>query len=156
MTFRSRFESYKNNPKARITATFFVAAVVSFSILADKNDWWYTWTGQSEADVTLSCQNLDAGCSFLIGTETYQIKSDSTLEAGKPFKLELSGKISSARAIWRMTNMDMGPNNYTLTPTTTGTWQATVTLPPCPHGGKDWQLHMEVNGRTADINTKIH
>ena len=155
MTFRSRFESYKNNPKARISVTFFVAAVVTFSILADKNDWWYAWTGQSKTDVILSCQNLDAGCSFFIGPETYHIKSSTILEAGKPFTLELSGKIASARAVWRMTNMDMGPNNYNLTRTTTGTWQAIVTLPPCPHGGKNWQLHMEVNGRAADINTHV-
>lgn len=155
MTFRNKFEAYKNNPKARIGVTFFVAAVVSFSILADQNDWWFAWTGQSNTDVTLPCPSLETGCSFAIGDKSYQIKSDSPLEVGKPFTLELSGDIVSARAVWRMTEMDMGPNNYNLIRNAAGAWHATVILPPCPHGSKEWQLHMEVNGRAADINTQV-
>lgn len=150
-----KFRQYKNNPKARIAFTFLVAIVISFSILADQKDWWYAWTGQSRTDVTLDCPELANGCSFAIGGKSYQVKSDIPLEPGKPFMLDVSGDIAAARAVWRMTKMDMGPNNYTLVANQAGTWQAQVTLPPCPHGGKEWQLHLEINGRAADINTLV-
>lgn len=150
-----KFQEYKNNPGARIAFTFMVAVLISFSILADQKDWWYAWTGQSKSDVTISCPELANGCSFNIGGKPYQIKSDIAPEPGQPFLLELSGEIASARAVWRMTSMNMGPNNYTLLAHPSGSWQAQVTLPPCPHGSKEWQLHLEINGRAADINTRV-
>lgn len=149
------YQRFKNNPGARIAATFLVAVLISFTILADQKDWWYAWTGQSKSDVTLSCPELVNGCTFKIGDTPYQVKSDIPLEPGKPFILSLTGEIAGARAVWRMTNMDMGPNNYALVASPAGVWQAQVTLPPCPHGSKEWQLHLEINGRAADINTLV-
>ncbi len=150
-----RFQEYKNNPRARIAATFIASVLIGFTILADQKDWWYAWTGQSKSDVTVDCPDLNAGCNFRIGSKAYQVKSDIPLEPGKPFMLDVSGEIAAARAVWRMTSMDMGPNNYRLAANASGVWQAQVTLPPCPQGSKDWQLHLEINGRGADINTRV-
>lgn len=151
-----RFEPFKHNKPLRFGLAALIALLLVLAIYGDRTGWWRKTMGETPAEAVIECPELKKGCSVHIKGKPYSIKSDIPLEAGKPFLLDVVGEAVSVKAFWRMTNMDMGPNNYKLEPAGNHHWQAKVTLPPCPHGGTKWQLHLEVNARAADINTQLH
>lgn len=150
-----KVELFKNRPVVRYSIVALIVLALAFIIIADRNSWFHQWFGAAHADITIDCPELEKGCAFKLNDRAITVKSDIPLEVGKPFKLTVEGDIITARAVWRMIKMDMGPNNYKLIHDDANRWYASVTLPPCPHGGKEWQLHLELNARAADINTRI-
>ncbi|MBS1156883.1 MAG: hypothetical protein H6R07_2807 [Proteobacteria bacterium] len=146
---------FANNKPMRYSAIALVVAILGAIIVANRTGWSNHWFGNIKTETTIDCPELEKGCAFNLNGKPFRIKSDIPLEPGKPFLLDIEGEIVSARAFWRMVEMDMGPNNYRLEHIAGQRWQAKVTLPPCPHGGKDWQLHLELNARAADINTRV-
>ncbi|MDR3410492.1 MAG: hypothetical protein P4L87_06050 [Formivibrio sp.] len=145
-----RFQPFSDNKKLRYAAIGLTSLALVLMIVAER----IGWIGESRADIVINCPALDQGCNFTLNGKPVKIKSDIPLEAGKPFVLDVDGKAAGARALWRMVDMDMGPNNYWLLPSNDGHWQAKTTLPPCPQGGKDWKLRLELNSRAVEINTK--
>lgn len=146
---------FANNKPLRYSAIALIVAILSGIIVANKMGWSNQWFGNVKTETTIDCPELEKGCTFNLNGKPFKIKSDIALEAGKPFVLDIEGEIVAARAFWRMLDMDMGPNNYRLEHLDGQRWQAKVILPPCPHGGKDWQLHLELNARAANINTRV-
>ncbi len=146
---------FANNKPLRYGSIAVVVIALGLIIAANRTGWSNQWFGDIKTETTVDCPELEKGCSFKLNGKPVKIKSDIALEPGKPFMLNVEGEIVSARAFWRMVKMDMGPNNYRLEHIDGPHWQARVTLPPCPHGGKEWQLHLELNARAADINTKV-
>ncbi len=65
----------------------------------------------------------------------------------KAFVIRLSGVGDTApQASFAMRDMDMGFNRYTFVRDAQG-WNATVTLPACVSGGRDWLMTLTANGR---------
>lgn len=150
-----RVEILKNHKRLRLGLAALIALLLSLIVYAERTGYWRKTMGEIKADTVVECAELEKGCAFKILGKPYTVKSDIPLEAGKPFTLVVLGEAETAKAFWRMTDMDMGPNNYQLIRGSDNQWQAQVTLPPCAHGGKKWQLHLELNTRAADINTLI-
>lgn len=147
--------TFFNNKIVRLIASAIIALLLGVMVLANRNNWFAQSESAAPTEATIDCPQLENGCSINLNGKLIQIKSDTPLEVGKPFTLDVEGEIASARAVWRMVKMDMGPNNYILQRSEGNHWQALVTLPPCPHGGKSWQLHLEVGMQAVNINTMI-
>ena len=145
-----------NNKTIRLIASILIALLLGLMVTANKNNWFSPSEAIVATATEIDCPQLETGCSFNLDGKPIIVKSDRALEAGVPFTLDVAGDISAARAVWRMLKMDMGPNNYTLQQREPQHWQAQVTLPACPHGGKSWQLHLELGTQAANINTLIH
>lgn len=110
---------------------------------------------ETPADTTVECPDLRQPCTAMVKGKPVKISSDGELVPGKQFVLSVEGEATSARAVWRMLAMDMGPNNYRLVSERPGILQAKVILPQCPHGGKNWQLRLELDTGIAHINTRV-
>lgn len=102
--------------------------------------------GKQDLPVT-PCLSLVQGCAVALGAEKVSVKTDSLPVPLKPFTLSISA--ASARAVsvvLQMRGMDMGLNRYRLLREPNGEWRATITLPVCVSGRRDWLMIVEVDG----------
>ena len=94
------------------------------------------------------CPSLVQGCTIELGAEKVSVKTNTTPVPLKPFTLSISA--SSARTVnvvLQMQGMDMGLNRYRLLRAPNGEWLATITLPVCVSGRRDWLMMVEVDGK---------
>lgn len=93
----------------------------------------------------LACASLAQGCTLEAGK--LFAKSDQAPTPLKPF--ELTVVAPNAREVHvelRMQGMEMGLNRYRLIRQAGGEWRATLTLPVCVSGRRDWLLVIEADG----------
>ncbi len=70
----------------------------------------------------------------------------------QPFQIEVRApNAKHARAEIQMVGMDMGFNRYELHPSVQGTFTATITLPVCVSGRRDWNLYLAIDANTYVI-----
>lgn len=99
---------------------------------------------QQEAPV-LSCAALTQGCTLEPGK--LFAKTDSVPTPLKPFALTVAAP--AAREVhveFHMQGMEMGLNRYRLIRQANGEWRATITLPACVAGRRDWLMVIEADG----------
>ena len=102
--------------------------------------------GKQAISVT-PCSSLVQGCAVELGAEKVSVKTNTIPVPLKPFTLSISA--SSARAVnvvLQMQGMDMGVNRYRLLREPNGEWRATITLPVCISGRRDWLMIVELDG----------
>jgi len=105
-------------------------------------------SGCGKQDMSITpCPSLVQGCAVELGAEKGLVKTNVIPVPLKPFTLNISA--SSARAVsvvLQMQGMDMGLNRYRLLRAPHGEWRATITLPVCVSGRRDWLMIVEVDG----------
>ena len=109
---------------------------------------WYHQTGQApKANQTLACPDIQKGCSTTLGGKPVKVSMQGELKPLKAFlvRVEAPGA-ASVEARFTMEGMDMGFNLYTLRAEKSGMYQASVTLPVCVTGRRDWAMHLNVDG----------
>lgn len=105
-------------------------------------------SGCGKQDISVThCPSLVQGCAVELGAEKVIVKTNTIPVPLKPFTLSISA--SSARqvnVVLQMQGMDMGLNRYRLLREPNGEWRATITLPVCVSGRRDWLMIVELDG----------
>ncbi|SCK04865.1 hypothetical protein [Vogesella sp. LIG4] len=129
--------------------------LIAFALLKAGLIWWYLnhKTPHSAPPVTVSCSNLQAGCSLPDGS---LLRLDSAPQAARPFGLTLSHVPAAAPGIaFAMRDMDMGFNSYKLLPQGAD-FVARITLPVCVSGSRQWQMTLKYPDKSylIDFSTR--
>lgn len=93
------------------------------------------------------CATPASGCSLQVDGREIRFGMQGELKPLAPFQiwLEIPGaQVTKAEARFTMEGMDMGFNLYRLRPDARGILRATVTLPICVTGRRDWNMILEV------------
>ncbi len=101
--------------------------------------------GQPDA-VRVVCADLTAGCAHGSGADAIEFGSDQRPNPMQPFHLWL--RAAGARAVeasFTMEGMDMGFNLYRLRADEQGVFHATITLPVCVTGRRDWIMNLRID-----------
>ncbi|MBI5752870.1 MAG: hypothetical protein HZA59_12140 [Hydrogenophilales bacterium] len=99
---------------------------------------------QQEAPA-VACVALIQGCSVEQGK--LFAKTDSVPTPLKPFALTVAAPTAKEVHVeLHMQGMEMGLNRYRLIRQDNGEWRATLTLPACVAGRRDWLMVIEVDG----------
>ena len=124
--------------------------LIAFALLKGGLIWWYLHhKNQPEAPIPVSCPNLQAGCQLPDGS---LLRLDRVPQAATPFGLTLSqleGKPPTI--VFSMRDMDMGFNRYQLLAHDKD-WQATITLPVCVTGSRQWQMTLQYQDKSYLID----
>lgn len=109
---------------------------------------WLNADRQTTVPVNVTCPDLTAGCKVEVGGQNLRFGTDRRIKVLAPF--ELWADAPGARKVearFTMEGMDMGFNLYTLRPDAQGMFRASVTLPVCVSGRRDWNLILEIDGQ---------
>jgi len=102
----------------------------------------------------LMCAALVQGCML---DQTLSVKTDRTPSSLKPFALTVVAPgAKEVHVELHMQGMEMGLNRYRLVRQLAGDWRATIILPACVSGRRDWSMLIEVDGvrRTLAFQTQ--
>jgi len=98
-----------------------------------------------QAAPVVNCAALIQGCTLDQGKVL--VKTDRAPTPLKPFSLTVVAPAAQAVNVEvQMRGMEMGLNRYRLIRQATGEWRATITLPVCVTGRRDWLMMIEVDG----------
>jgi hypothetical protein len=93
----------------------------------------------------VACPDPVQGCGFMHRGTPVQLKFSRAPSSMQPFTLRLRAPgVSRVRAEFQMAGMDMGFNRYDLHAVAPGPFTASITLPVCVSGRRDWMLYLEV------------
>jgi len=105
------------------------------------------WLKRPATAVAVSCADPLTGCTFDHRGTAARLRFSSQPAPLEAFELSVrapgAGRIS---AELQMSDMDMGFNRYDLRPAPDGAFGATVTLPACVSGRRDWVLFLDIDG----------
>ena len=92
----------------------------------------------------VNCAALIQGCA--LDQDKLFVKTDRAPTPLKPFALTVRAPAAQAVNIEvQMQGMEMGLNRYRLIRQANGEWRATITLPVCVTGRRDWLMLIEVD-----------
>ena len=92
-----------------------------------------------------SCAALTQGCA--LDQDKLFVKTDRAPTPLKPFALTVLAPAAQAVNVEvQMQGMEMGLNRYRLIRQANGEWRASITLPVCVTGRRDWLMVIEVDG----------
>ena len=98
-----------------------------------------------QAAPVASCAALTQGCA--LDQDKLFVKTDRAPTPLKPFALTVLAPAAQAVNVEvQMQGMEMGLNRYRLIRQANGEWRATITLPVCVTGRRDWLMLIEVDG----------
>ncbi|MCW3480464.1 hypothetical protein OL229_13020 [Neisseriaceae bacterium JH1-16] len=108
----------------------------------------------AEPPQALACASPTAGC-VLPGGGSLRFTTPPSYR--QPFELTLSGVAAKeAPSIeFSMAQMDMGFNRYRLVANGQGGWHASVRLPVCASGGRDWIATINLDGRLYTLPLRV-
>ena len=112
---------------------------------------WHDSDDMPAATVTLACDDLARGCATRLHGREVSIGLSGPVKALKP--LDVWVKAAGAKTVqarFTMQGMDMGFNLYTLSADGDGIFRASVTLPICVSGRRDWIMAVQID---ADLVT---
>ena len=92
-----------------------------------------------------TCRIDLAPCKIISGSDTYMVIIEDEVKPLKRFSVELLDKsnlLESATVEFRMKDMDMGKNIFLFEKINSGIWNASVIIPICTTGRRDWELEL--------------
>ena len=93
----------------------------------------------------VNCAALIQGCT--LEQDKLFVKTDRAPTPLKPFALTVRAPAAQAVNVEvQMQGMEMGLNRYRLIRQANGEWRATITLPVCVTGRRDWLMLIEADG----------
>lgn len=106
--------------------------------------WWLKRPAEAMA---VACADPLAGCAFSHAGQPAQVRFSVMPVPLEAFDLEVAApNARRVSAEFQMVGMDMGFNRYDLRPKR-GAFAATITLPVCVSGRRDWVLYLELDGQ---------
>lgn len=95
---------------------------------------------------SLSCESVPTHCKVRLSDATLELEFASPAIVMSPFvvKMTTTADVAEATMQFRMKNMDMGIQRYSLVNIGNGLWQSEVILPVCSLGRSDWNAALEV------------
>jgi hypothetical protein len=104
--------------------------------------------GKAPELIPVSCADPLAGCRLPDGMEVRFSRQPSVMQS---FDLDMAAPADSEPyASFQMRGMEMGMNRYRLL-RKDGHWHASVMLPACVQGRRDWVLQLDVGGKTYEV-----
>ena len=98
-----------------------------------------------QAAPVANCAALTHGCA--LDHDKLFVKTDRAPTPLKPFSLTVLAPATQAVNVEvQMQGMEMGLNRYRLIRQANGEWRASITLPVCVTGRRDWLMVIEVDG----------
>ncbi len=105
--------------------------------------------------VPVNCPMLAKGCVVDVAGRRIRFGTTGEPKPLAPFQIwvETTGKAATQKAEVRFTmeGMDMGFNLYTLRADAQGVLRATVTLPICVTGRRDWNLILDIDNLRLSV-----
>ncbi len=125
--------------------------LIGLVLWAEKSGFWKATAAIENIQVT--CAQLSSGCTVQVGTREIHFGIEGEPKPLAPFKIWVSGMpaTSKAEARFTMEGMDMGFNLYTLHPDAQGVLRATVTLPICVTGRRDWNMILDLDNLRLSV-----
>ena len=109
--------------------------------------WRYQGQSATRAPLTLSCADLHGGCGIDLDGKAIRVSVVGDLKPLQAFQVRvIAPRAHAVEARFTMQGMDMGFNLYTLRADKEGVFQASVTLPVCVTGRRDWIMRLDVDG----------
>jgi len=125
-------------------------ALIGLVLWADQSGLWRSSVAKKQVPVNCSTLTQPAGCRVNVDGREIRFGMLGEPKPLAPFHiwLELPDSLEAQKAEARFTmeGMDMGFNLYTLRPDDQGVLRATVTLPICVTGRRDWHMILDVAG----------
>lgn len=98
--------------------------------------------------VTVTCADPRAGCQLPGGLELRFSRQPAVMQS---FDLDVAAPADAAPYVsFQMRGMEMGLNRYRLL-RKNGRWHASVMLPACVQGRRDWVLRLEAGGKVYEM-----
>lgn len=100
----------------------------------------------------VACADMAAGCAAKTAAGDIRFGVQGPVKVLKPFGVwaEAPGA-HRVEAHFSMEGMDMGFNLYTLRADDHGVFRATVTLPVCVSGRRDWVMTLDIDGTALTV-----
>ncbi len=97
---------------------------------------------------TLACVDPVRGCTFTHRGESVQLRFSHPPKPLQPFTMTLRASIAhQVHAEFQMQGMEMGLSRYVLAAGAPGLFAATITLPVCVSGRRDWKLYLQIDAQ---------
>ncbi len=107
---------------------------------------WASRKPEGGHDTLVTCATLARGCSVQADGREFRLGMEGELKPLVPFQIWVKAPgLHKAEARFQMEGMEMGFNLYTLRADSQGIFRATVTLPICVTGRRDWRLLLDVD-----------
>jgi hypothetical protein len=114
--------------------------------------WQYRGPDGQAASYNLACPDLKQGCGIQLDGRHVRVALQGELKPLQPFQVRVEAPgAGNVEARFSMEGMDMGFNLYALRADKPGVFQASVTLPVCVSGRRDWIMHLTVDGTPLTV-----
>jgi hypothetical protein len=129
-------------------AALFVLGVIKLSLVG----WYLLHREIAPEQQAVECPAMSGQCPLPGGQKLLFI--DRPVE-GHAFRLALEGDFEHEPAAeFTMRSMDMGFNRYRFI-RANGRWEASVTLPACVSGRRDWMMTLDLPGRRVIVPLQV-
>jgi hypothetical protein len=113
---------------------------------------WINAGRQAQPALGASCADLAAGCQAQMHGRDIALGVSAPIKPLKPFEIWVrAGGAKRVEARFSMEGMDMGFNLYPLRADSQGTFRASVTLPVCVSGRRDWVMILDIDGTSLAV-----
>jgi len=126
-----------------------IALIISGQILFNKTD----APGDDVVVVDYACRLDLQECVLFINNAELTVSAEGDLQPLKPFTIKIKDQtsiIKNAVVDLSMLEMEMGKNQFTFERLNPTEWHASVVIPVCTTGRRDWKVELSV--KTAEKN----
>lgn len=103
---------------------------------------------QPQTTQSIACPDPVGGCVFTHRGQTVQLRFSHPPKPLQPFTMTV--RASSARQVhaeFQMLGMEMGLSRYVLAASAPGIFAASISLPVCVSGRRDWKLYLQIDAQ---------
>ncbi len=130
-------------------------ALIGLVLWADQTGLWRSSKAEKQVPVNCSTLTQPGGCKLSVDGREIRFGILGEPKPLAPFQIWLalpdSTGAQQAEARFTMEGMDMGFNLYTLRPDDQGVLRATVTLPICVTGRRDWHMVLDLTNLSIKV-----
>ena len=130
-------------------------SLIGLVLWADQTGLWHTPVAEKQVSVNCSTLTQPTGCTVSVDGREIRFGMLGEPKPLAPFQIWLAlpglSVAQKVEARFTMEGMDMGFNLYTLRPDDQGVFRASVTLPICVTGRRDWKMILDF----ANLSIKV-
>lgn len=107
---------------------------------------------QPHAAQSIACADPVGGCVFMDRGESVQLRFSHPPRPLQPFTMTVrASSAGQVHAEFQMQGMEMGLSRYVLTASAPGTFAASISLPVCVSGRRDWKLYLQIDAQRYEM-----
>lgn len=100
----------------------------------------------------IACADPVRGCGFMHRDQTAQLHFSHSPKPLQAFTLTVRAPgARQVHAQFQMQGMEMGAGRYALAAQTPDTFNASINLPVCVTGRRDWKLYLQIDARRFEM-----